>query len=89
MMKIGLAIALGKDANSHTRTFIEAVNYSLRHFPEFKKSNLKIVNDGKSPEGVLMLPENWLNGVLRSSSGISRALRRSQRCPYTGNMKSR
>lgn len=51
MMKIGLAIALGKDANSHTRTFIEAVNYSLRHFPEFKKSNLKIVNDGKSPEG--------------------------------------
>lgn len=38
MKKLGLAIALGKDANSHTRTFIEAINYSLKHFPEFKKT---------------------------------------------------
>jgi len=51
MKRIGLAIALGKDANSHTRTFTEAVNYSLRHFPEFRKHHLKIVNDEKSPEG--------------------------------------
>ncbi|CAI0866709.1 ABC transporter substrate-binding protein [Serratia ficaria] len=51
MKKLGLAIALGKDANSHTRTFIEAINYSLKHFPEFKKNTLKIVNDEKSPAG--------------------------------------
>lgn len=51
MKKIGLAIALGKDANSHTRTFIEAINYSLKNFPEFKQHSLKIVDDEKSPEG--------------------------------------
>ncbi|HEJ9146643.1 hypothetical protein LQ759_03530 [Serratia marcescens] len=51
MKKIGLAIALGKDANSHTRTFIEAINYSLKHFPEFKQNTLKIVNDEKSSAG--------------------------------------
>lgn len=51
MKKIGLAIALGKDANSHTRTFIEAINYSLKNFPEFKQHSLKIVNDEKSSEG--------------------------------------
>ena len=51
MKKIGLAIALGKDANSHTQTFIEAINYSLKHFPEFKQNTLKIVNDEKSPDG--------------------------------------
>lgn len=51
MKKIGLAIALGKDANSHTQTFIEAINYSLKHFPEFKQNTLKIVNDEKSLDG--------------------------------------
>ncbi|MGV7963200.1 hypothetical protein QPK13_19565 [Photorhabdus tasmaniensis] len=51
MKKIGLAIALGKNANSHTRTFIEAINYSLKHFPEFNRNTLKIVNDEKSAEG--------------------------------------
>lgn len=51
MKKIGLAIALGKEANSHTQTFIEAINYSLKHFPEFKRNTLKIVNDEKSPDG--------------------------------------
>jgi hypothetical protein len=51
MKKIGLAIALGNGANSHTRTFTEAINYSLKHFPEFKKNTLKIVNDEKSVEG--------------------------------------
>ena len=51
MKKIGLAIALGKDANSHTRTFIEAIKYSLNHFPEFKHNTLKLVNDEKSPTG--------------------------------------
>ncbi|QNK33240.1 hypothetical protein HF675_04045 [Serratia sp. JUb9] len=51
MKKIGLAIALGKDANSHTQTFIEAINYSLKYFPEFKKNTLKIVNDEKSKTG--------------------------------------
>ncbi|PTA76672.1 ABC transporter substrate-binding protein [Serratia sp. Nf2] len=51
MKKIGLAIALEKDANSHTWTFIEAINYSLKHFPEFKQNTLKIVNDEKSATG--------------------------------------
>lgn len=51
MKKIGLAIALGKEANSHTQTFIEAINYSLKNFPEFRQNTLKIVNDEKSSEG--------------------------------------
>ncbi|CAI1908160.1 Receptor family ligand binding region [Serratia entomophila] len=51
MKKIGLAIALGKEANSHTRTFIEAINHSLKHFPEFKQNIIKIANDEKSIAG--------------------------------------
>lgn len=51
MRKIGLAIALGNDANSHTRTFIEAINHSLKHFPEFKQNIIKIANDEKSTVG--------------------------------------
>lgn len=43
MKKMGLSIALGKNANSHTRTFIEAINYSLKNFQEFKQHSLKIV----------------------------------------------
>jgi len=51
MRKIGLAIALGADSNSHTQTFIDAINYSLENFPDFKNSKIKIVNDQKSAQG--------------------------------------
>lgn len=51
MSRIGLAIALGNHATQHTKTFIEAVNYSLSHFPAFKKNALRIVNDFKSHDG--------------------------------------
>ncbi|MCS3769224.1 hypothetical protein HNP12_003331 [Aeromonas hydrophila] len=51
MKKIGLAIALGNEANSHTKTFIEAITYSLNTFPKFKHATLKIVNDHKNAQG--------------------------------------
>jgi hypothetical protein len=60
MKKIGLAIALGKDANGHTQTFIEAINYSLKHFPEFRQNTLKIVNDEKSPVGGVRAAEELI-----------------------------
>lgn len=51
MTKIGLAIALGSDATHHTKTFIDAVNFSLSHFPAFSKNALRIINDHKSHDG--------------------------------------
>lgn len=53
MSKIGLAIALGNDATHHTQTFIDGLNYSLKHFPELQGKTLRLVNDHKSHGGGL------------------------------------
>ncbi|PAJ86382.1 amino acid ABC transporter substrate-binding protein [Burkholderia ubonensis] len=49
--KLGLAIAMGEDATSHTQTFLEAVQHCLAVHPAFANIEVMISNDRKCRDG--------------------------------------
>jgi hypothetical protein len=51
MKKIGLAIAYDKEANCHTKTFMDCVEYSKAHFAEFRECDFRYANDHKNSAG--------------------------------------
>ncbi|MFC4160861.1 ABC transporter substrate-binding protein [Chitinimonas lacunae] len=51
MLKLGLAIALEKDATSHTKTFLQAVDYCRIVIPGLDGISIQIENDQKSVRG--------------------------------------